>query len=114
MKLPSRQRAYIERAKITEYLLSATSPRGRAKAKFFVRFGFSVERWPEFADALRMHGRDGSVARVSDSVHGNRYYVEGTIRTPDGRNPRVVTVWQLDTGNDSPRLITAFPAKGRH
>ena len=28
---------------------------------------------------------------------------------PDGRRPRVCTVWQIDEGQTVPRLITAYP-----
>jgi hypothetical protein len=35
--------------------------------------------------------------------------VEAEIEAPDGRRPRVRTVWQLDKGQIAPRLITAYP-----
>ena len=35
--------------------------------------------------------------------------VEGELKAPDGRQPRVRTVWQLDHGQVAPRLITAYP-----
>ena len=40
---------------------------------------------------------------------GPRYEVEGTMAAPDGRRPRVRTVWQMDKGQIAPRLITAYP-----
>jgi hypothetical protein len=30
--------------------------------------------------------------------------------TPDGRNPNVLTVWQMDPEQVAPRLITPYPA----
>jgi hypothetical protein len=44
MMLPDRDRAHVDRSKITEYLLSLSHPDGRTKAAFFMRFGFRVER----------------------------------------------------------------------
>ena len=88
MKLPNARRALVDKEKITEYLLSTTSPRGRTKARFFLRFGFEAKRWREFADALRALGAAYEVVRAVETVHGFRYYVEGAIRTPDGRDPR--------------------------
>jgi hypothetical protein len=41
--------------------------------------------------------------------YGMRYSVDGTIETPDGRSPGVRTVWQVDTGDGRPRLVTAYP-----
>ena len=31
------------------------------------------------------------------------------LKAPDGRQPRVRTVWQLDHEQVAPRLITAYP-----
>ena len=111
MKLPNARWAIVDKEKITEYLLSTTSPRGRIKARFFLRFGFEGERWRDFADALRAHGAVFEVVRTVDTVYGFRYYVEGTLRTPDRRDPRVVTVWQVDPNSEYPRLITAYPRR---
>ena len=40
---------------------------------------------------------------------GPRYEVEGILITPDGRRPRLRSVWQVDEGQLAPRLITAYP-----
>ena len=112
MRLPNAEKALVEREKITEYLLSTTNPGGRSKAFFFLRFGFSAGSWDVFAEALKLQGSTHEVVRTVETVHGPRYYVDGIIETPDGRNPRVRTVWQVDPGSDSPRLITAHPSMG--
>ncbi len=43
---------------------------------------------------------------------GPRYEVDGELNAPDGRRPRLRTVWQLDRGQIAPRLITAYPVEG--
>ncbi len=111
MRLPNVRQAQIERGKITNYLLATVNPRGRAKADYFVRFGFSVDRWEEFADALKFHAASHEVARVVETAYGSRYHVDGRIETPDGRNPVIRTVWQVDTGSVHPRFITAHPRR---
>ena len=111
MRLPNAHLARIDRQKITNYLLSSVNPRGRAKANFFQRFGFSTERWEEFADALRRQAATHEVARVVETPYGPRNHVDGAIVTPDGRNPWVRTVWQIDLGRDYPRFITAHPRR---
>jgi hypothetical protein len=58
---------------------------------------------------LRTHGRDHAIVNVVESEFGTRYTVEGELITPDGRNPRVRTVWMVEKGSDIPRLITAYP-----
>ena len=111
MKLPNVRQAQIERGKITNYLLTAVNPRGRAKADYFLRFGFSVDRWEEFSVALKIHAASHEVARVVETAYGSRYHVDGTIETPDGRNPVIRTVWQVDAGSVHPRFITAYPRR---
>ena len=44
---------------------------------------------------------------------GPRYDVAGPLKTPDGRTPRVRTVWQIDHGQVAARLITAYPSEVR-
>ena len=58
----------------------------------------------------------GWVRRVLCAVthradYGKRYRVDGTIESPDNRQPRpkVRTVWILEAGTEAPRLITAHP-----
>ena len=111
MNLPNAQNAQVDSEKITDYLLSTTNPRGRNKAVFFLSFGFSTEHWQGFAEALRLQGMTHEVVKVAETVYGQRYHVDGTLETPDGRNPQVRTVWQMDVGSDYPRLITAYPVR---
>ena len=109
MRLPNADRAFVEQEKIANYLLSNSSPRGKGKANFFVRFGFSATKWQAFVNALKLQGANNEVVEVTETVYGLRYEVNGIIETPHGRNPRIKTVWQFDTGTDYPRLITALP-----
>jgi hypothetical protein len=109
MKLPCAAKARVERKKIVEYLLASSHPDGGAKARFFTRFGFSVEKWKTFARALKQHGRVHDVTGSIESRYGRRYIVDGSLETPDGRDPRVRTVWILAKRSKSPRLVTAYP-----
>ena len=109
MKLPNAEQVLVEREKITEYLLNTAHRYGVSKARFFGAFGFRAEQWETFAQALREHGRNNDVTKLRETGFGPRYEVEGALSAPDGRRPRVRTVWQLDRGTVSPRLITAYP-----
>lgn len=62
-------------------------------------------------DALCEHGRRCEVKIMAETGFGPRYEVHGELGTPDGRRPRVCTVWQLDADQASPRLITAYPSE---
>jgi len=110
MDLPNASNARVERQKITGYLLNAMHPSGGSKASFFAQFGFAPGGWESFAEALRMHCSTNPVIQIAETGFGTRYTVEGPIETPDGRNPNISTVWQLDHGELAPRLITAYPS----
>ena len=109
MKLPNSQNCIVAREKITDYLLLSTHEEGGSKSDFFHSFGFYLGRWEQFAEALSIHGREHEVVQVIESEYGVKYVLEGSILTPDGRNPDVRTVWQIDYGADHPRLIAAVP-----
>ena len=109
MMLPNARLSLVEREKITEYLLNAEHRFGASKARFFAEFGFEVEAWELLAESLRQHGRRYEVSRTRLTLWGPRYEVDGELNTPDGRTPRIRTVWQLDDGQIAPRLITAYP-----
>ena len=81
--LPTDRR--IERSKIQGYLLHPVN--GRGKAAFFESFGFSAKRDEELSMALLEHAA-----------------------APREQPPIVSSVWQRDTGSQSVRLITAYPA----
>jgi hypothetical protein len=110
MKLPNYENTIVRPEKITGYLLSPTHPQGRAKAGFFTRFGFALDSWEALASALLQHAADHEVAAVEDSPFGTRYIREGTIHAPDGRAPLLRSVWFIETGDETPRLVTAYPA----
>jgi hypothetical protein len=114
MKLPNAHLALVEQEKVVDYLLNASHRYGASKARFFAGFGFRIEEWAVLAEALREHGQQHEVSKVKQTVFGPRYQVEGEIRAPDGRRPRVCTVWQLDEGQVAPRLITAYPVEASY
>ena len=113
MRLPNAEQACVDRAKVVDYLLSTEHEKGRDKAEFFLRFGFSEERWEDLADALRVHGASHEAVMEREDEFGVRYSVDGMLESPDKRNPGVKSVWMIDKGSSNPRLISAYPARRR-
>lgn len=109
MKLPNAHMAIVEQGKICDYLLNFDHRFGASKARFFSEFGFRVEAWKVLADALREQGQQHEVSKIRETGFGPRYEVDGEVQAPDGRRPRVRTVWQIDEGQIVPRLITVYP-----
>lgn len=110
--LPDARLAIIEGRKITDYLLSSSHPAGRAKAVFFRRYGFSAAAWTRLRDALLDHARSAPVISPADTPLGKKYILEGPLAAPDGRAPRIRTVWFIEIGETVPRFVTAYPVRG--
>ena len=91
------------------YLLAFDHPEGAAKAEFFASFGFTAAEWELLAEALLAHARTHDVSSSTRSQYGTKYRVDGAISCPDGRTPTIRSVWIIDDGNESPRLVTAHP-----
>jgi hypothetical protein len=111
MKLPNAEKAKVDREKVTGYLLCTSHSDGANKAAFFSRYGFTAGAWEVLAEALQDHGRSHPVCGSVPSAYGTRYSVDGPLKSPDGRNPKVRTVWIAERGSETPRLITAYPVK---
>lgn len=109
MKLPNAHLAIVERGKIVEYLLNPAHPDNGGKAPFFMALGFQPEEWKTLAAALRRLAVDSPVSQNMETVHGKKYIIDGRIETPVGKTPLVRTVWIIDAGATSPRLVTAYP-----
>lgn len=111
-RLPNAHLAVIEESKITEYLLSDNHPTGRSKAGYFQQFGFQPSSWRTLRDALFSHLGTSESTSVVKSKFGTKYIVDGVLRTPDRREPRIIVVWFVATGTIVPKLVTAYPARG--
>ncbi len=109
MKLPNAHLAVVEREKITEYLLNAAHPDNGGKAAFFLSLGFDRNDWRTLAEAFRKLALDTDVTSRVESRHGQKYVVDGKMETPSKRSPSVRTVWIIDFGLETPRLVTAYP-----
>jgi hypothetical protein len=45
------------------------------------------------------------------SPHGQKYVIIGQIESPAGKSPLVKTIWIVDSGVETARLVTAYPYK---
>lgn len=100
----------VDQEKVVDYLLNPMKSRG--KATFFLKMGFTPEKWEELADALKMQATSNTIALVVESPYGKRYSIDGELETPDRRfpRPRIRTVWIEEPGGVEWRLITSHPA----
>jgi len=113
VKLRNAHLAVIDRGKIVDYLLHEAHPDNGGKARFFASLGFSRDDPERLVTALRDVAEHGDVVKSAESVHGEKYVVEGSLsrHTQESRWARVRTVWIIDRGDEAPRLVTAYPSK---
>ena len=109
VKLTNHKNAVASEHKLAGYLLSSSHAYGRHKAAFFARFGFSSDAWETLAQALFEHASQNEVIRIEDSPFGKRDIIDGELSAPGRGNPRVRTIWFIETSEDVPYLVTAYP-----
>lgn len=101
--MPNREAAFVEEEKLG-YLL-----RGKNKGGYFLRLGFSERNFEVLREALLQHARENGIEEVTETDYGVKYHLVGELVSPDGRNPRTITIWQIDRRGWRPRLVTAYP-----
>ena len=111
MKIPNNNLSFVADNKIEHYLLSDIHEIGKHKADFFKRYGFDISNIDTFKSSLIQHSIDRDIEKTKDSAFGVKYELKCEIKTPDERNPCIVTVWIVENGQEEPKLITAYPAK---
>jgi len=106
--IPGAERAFIDAAKVRDYLLSSEHRVGSAKARFFMQFGFEHQNWMLLHDELHRFAQQE--AQLGGTTRfGQKYLVLGTIQGPSGRAAQIVGVWIILNGEDFPRFVTAYP-----
>ncbi|MGU3539260.1 DUF6883 domain-containing protein [Methylobacterium sp. A54F] len=100
----------VPASKLTDYLLKSDHPVGGPKAAFFRAFGFSADVPGSLGAALAAHPDHNPVETVQRGPWGTRYIVRCSLRTPDRRDPCILTVLIVPPGQDTARLVTAYPA----
>ena len=107
--LPNADRAEIDPEKLRGYLLSASHPVGRFKARFFAALGYSPDRWEELDADLRAHHLTQDTERAELGPHGQTFTIRAILKGPNGQSAMVRSVWFIATGREAPRFVTAYP-----
>lgn len=113
VKLRDAHLAVIDRSKVVDYLLNEAHADNGGKARFFAVLGFSREDHEGLMKVLRDVAEHGDVVSSTESVHGEKYVVDGwlSMHTHEKRQWSIRTVWIIDRGEDAARLVTACPGK---
>ena len=97
-RLPNAISALVDERKLSDCLLNPTHPDNGGKAAFFLGLGFGRSSPSTLRSALLSLAAEGALTRRVVSAHGTKFVVDGVLRSPDGKEAVVRTVWIADTG----------------
>lgn len=109
MPIPNADRAIIAVEKLTAYLLNASHKRGSAKARLLIALGYKPTVPERLVADLRAQHLSLDAAQSAPNAYGVGYRIEGDVATPSGKSVRFCSIWQIDTGSETPRFITMYP-----
>ncbi len=108
MKVPGADDAVVDLAKLREYCLSPTHPRGRHKARVFASvLGLNQAHAGDLRDALLQAVRTAPAVTGRADLYGRRYTVDFEF-CHAGRTATIRSIWIILTDDLSPRLTTCF------
>lgn len=109
MQLPAAERAYVDPAKVRDYLLSPEHPEGQFKAAFFRSLGYQRSNWPRLQHDLQLLASSGNAISAAPTLFGQLFEMSVMLQGPVGRPTLVVTAWIIRNDEDFPRFVTAYP-----
>lgn len=109
MMLPNKESSLVELKKVTKYLLDVNHPIGGPKSAFYFGYGFTLANPDLLIRALIHHANNRDVCETIESDYGTKFILKCEIPTPNQMNPCVLSVWILNKGSETPRLVTAYP-----
>ena len=107
------RRQLFRKRKLQVICSQSSTAKGGVRQIFFAQVGFTADAWEELVSALLRHVADNEVAKMEDSPFGKRYIVEGELFGSGGRKAIIRSVWFVETGEDIPRFVTAYPLQRR-
>ncbi len=100
----------IDPRKLTEYVLSPDSPKGKDKAFLFrKRLGYTQENYQALLAQIQLKALDAAAIPKKKDNHGQRYQVDLEIHGIRFDQKEIVrTGWIISPGTKQARLTTAY------
>jgi hypothetical protein len=109
MKLPNGELAVVDDAKLMDYCLSPTHPRGRHKARLFAAaLGITQAHLNELKASLLATAKDFDCTLTKTNQFGKVYEITFECTGPV-RSAEVLSVWIILDTELFPRLVTCYP-----
>ena len=108
--MPNAEKAVTPREKFINYSLNPDNPNARGKAEAYEK-GLGYTR--ENADGLisQVHNyvtSDNKPYEVSQLEYGTKFKFRIPVTGPNGKTKNVIAVYQIDSGQSVPRMITNY------
>lgn len=108
MRLPNSERAVVDIAKLRDYCLDATHPRGRRKARAFAgALNLTAADAGDLRDAILASVQLADAVEAGADEYGRRFTADITV-SRRGRSAGVRTAWIIRRGEDFPRLTSCY------
>ena len=107
MRLP--KDTLVAREKLTHYLLRWRPEDD--KWAYLAQAGYTQENPERLMADLRALSTANEIDATEMTEYGPRYVVRGTLRGPNGRELRIVTIWLTEEATRQTKFITLFPDK---
>jgi hypothetical protein len=111
MPIPNADFAHFPAEKLTDYLLNVQHSIGGSKARWFLGLGYDATNPMVLEQDLLELVRTSEDYSEKSSPFGTKYVMAGTVTTPGGSKATLTTVWIIESGEDRPRLVTAYPGE---
>ena len=82
------------------------------QSRSVVRLGFRKDQPAVLISALLQQAASNEVSSASQTRFGAKYLIDGRISGPTGAAAVIRSVWFIESGEHSPRFITAYPLRG--
>jgi|SRR3989344_21251 len=113
-KLPNYEKAFIDPAKIKDYILSPSHPVGRFKMALFQKIGYTDKNWGQLINDIRRYHLPIDAELIEKTEYGRKYAIKGKIQGPNGKTVLFKSIWIILEDEDMPRFITIYPEGGNN
>jgi len=108
MKLPGGENAVVEIAKLRDYCLDPSHPRGRHKSRIFLAVLGLAQADAEFLRQELLRAARAATAIEGDAdEYGERYIVDFEL-TRNDRRAEIRSAWIIRRGEGFPRLTSCY------
>lgn len=111
LEMPNHAHAVTPDEKFTKYSLDYTNKNATGKAEAYEKgLGYTQTNYRSLVTQIHDAVTSGAVTpyQVTESDYGTKYKYRIKVVGPNGKTKNVIAVYQVDKGNNIPRLITNY------